>query len=60
VLQLIGIEIVRRTAMQKAIIDPSSNLCVVICDTAQVWFLIRPQLLTRLSTLPTGKDIPLF
>jgi hypothetical protein len=46
--------------MRKAMIGPASNLCMVIRDTAQVWFLRRPQLLTRLSTFPTGKDSPVF
>jgi hypothetical protein len=46
--------------MKKAMIGPSSNIYVAIWDAARICFLIRPQLLTRLSTFPTGKDSPLF
>jgi hypothetical protein len=57
-LQLIGLEVVRRTAMPKTMIGLSSNLGVVIRGAAHVRFLRRLQLPTRLSTFPTGKDSP--
>ena len=44
--------------MPRALTDPSFMPHVSVRCLVRSPFLLRPQLLTRLSPLPTGRDLP--